>query len=68
MPKGNPGAKPPKRKRRGGFARNPRGGNKKRSSYDMNEARASLGLPSKATLSNQLALNTSFSKNETSSP
>ena len=49
MPKGNSGAKPPKRKRRGGFGRNPRGGNKKRSSYDMNEARASLGLPSNAT-------------------
>ena len=51
----NPNPKPPKRKKRGGFGHNPRGGNQKRTAYDMNEARASLGLPADATFTQVLS-------------
>ena len=49
----NPNPKLPKRKK-SGIGRNPRG-KKKRSSYDYSEARASLGLPAKATFTQVLS-------------
>lgn len=43
MPKGNPNAKPPKKRK--SFGRNPRGGNKKQSNYDFDAARQAIALP-----------------------
>ena len=51
----NPNPKTPKRKKRGGHGRNPRGGNKKKTAYDMGEARASLGLPADASFTQVLS-------------
>lgn len=51
----NPNPKPSKRKKRGGHGRNPRGGNQKKTSYDMSEARASLGLPGDASFTQVLS-------------
>ena len=45
---GNPNARPPKRRKSTALSRKIRGGNKKRSSYDLVAARESLGLPPKA--------------------
>lgn len=43
MAKGNPKAKPPKKRK--SFGRNQRGGNKKQSSYDFHAAREAMALP-----------------------
>ena len=51
----NPNPKLPKRKKRGGHGRNPRGGNQKKTTYDMGEARASLGLPADASFTQVLS-------------
>jgi hypothetical protein len=51
MPNSNPN--PPKRKK-SGIGRNPKG-KQKRSSYDYNEARASLGLPADASFTQVLS-------------
>lgn len=39
----------PKRRKSSGLSRHSRGGKQKRSSYDLNEAKQSIGLPAKAT-------------------
>jgi hypothetical protein len=55
----NSNAKPPKRRKSHG--RNPKGGNKKRTTYDYSAARESLGLsehaPSQAIVSRTSAVN-----------
>ena len=43
MPKGNKKPKPPKKRK--SFGRNQRGGNKKNSNYNFNEARQAMAIP-----------------------